>query len=247
MMHETVEITTSDGVANAYLARPDGGPHPGVLFIPDAFGLRPAIEQMVDRVAAGGYVVLAPNVFYRAGRSPVEELVGPVDGENRANAFQKVLPLIRELTPARMASDGAAYLDFLGTVAAQGPVAVTGYCMGGRIAWHVAATQPARVAALAAFHTAGLVTDDPGSTHLTAAELGPVEAYFGFADEDPGATPEQIAVLRQALDAAGVSYTAEVYEGAHHGYAVPDAPAYDVAASERQFRDLEGLLRRALG
>jgi carboxymethylenebutenolidase len=246
-MNQTVEIATPDGVANAYLTRPDGAPHPGVLFIPDAFGLRPAIEEMADHVAAGGYVVLAPNVFYRAGRAPVEELVGPVGGENRAGAFQAVLPLIRELTPERVAADGGAYLGYLEQVAAPGPLGVTGYCMGGRLAWRIAATHPGRVAALAAFHTAGLVSDDPGSTHLTAADLGPVEAYFGFADEDPGATPEQIAVLRQALDAAGVRYTAEVFEGAHHGYAVPDAPAYDEAASERQFRELQTLLRRTLG
>jgi carboxymethylenebutenolidase len=246
-MHETVEIETPDGVANAYLTRSDGDPHPGVLFIPDAFGLRPAIEEMADRVAAGGYVVLAPNVFYRAGRAPVEDLVGPVGGENRASAFQKVLPLIRELTPERIAADGGAYLDYLEQVAAPGPLAVTGYCMGGRVAWRIAATQQGRVAALAAFHTAGLVGDDPGSTHLSTADLGQVEAYFGFADEDPGATPEQIATLREALDAAGVRYTAEVYQGAHHGYAVPDAPTYDEAASERQYRELQALLRRTVG
>jgi carboxymethylenebutenolidase len=246
-MHETVEIETPDGVADAYVARPDGDPHPGVLLIPDAFGLRPAIEEMAERVASDGYVVLAPNVFYRAGREPVEALVGPVDGERRAQAFQAVLPLIRELTPERVVADGGAYLGYLERVATPGPVGVTGYCMGGRLAWRIAATHPGRVAALAAFHTAGLVSDDPGSTHLSAADLGHVEAYFGFADQDPGATPEQIAELRQALDAAGVRYTAEVFEGAHHGYAVPDAPAYDEAASERQFRELRALLQRTVG
>ena len=71
MPSSPVEVTTPDGAADAYLARPDGRAHPGVLFIMDAFGLRPAIEEMADRIAADGYVVLAPNVFYRAGRSPV--------------------------------------------------------------------------------------------------------------------------------------------------------------------------------
>jgi carboxymethylenebutenolidase len=246
-MHEIVEIETPDGVANAYLTRPDGAPHPGVLFIPDAFGLRTAIEEMADRVAAGGYVVLAPNVFYRAGRAPVEALVGPVDGEHRAGAFQAVLPLIRELTPERVAADGGAYLEYLKREAAPGSLGVTGYCMGGRLAWRIAATYPGRVAALAAFHTAGLVSEDPESAHLSAARLAPVQAYFGFADEDPGATLEQIATLRQALDAAGVRYTAEIFEGARHGYAVPDAPAYDKDASERQFRELLALLRRTVG
>ena len=246
MKRETVEIMTPDGVANAYLARPDGDAHPGVLLISDAFGLRPAIEDMAGRIAAGGYVVLAPNVYYRAGRTPVEALLGPSDRPRPAGAFQAVLPLIEQLTPARIASDGGAYLDHL-EGAAPGPVAVTGYCMGGRLAWRIAAAYPGRVAALAAFHTAGLVTDAPDSPHRSAADLGPVEAYFGFADEDAGATREQIAVLERALDSAGVPYTAEVYEGAHHGYAVADSAAYDEAASERQFHELSALLRRTLG
>ena len=145
-----------------------------------------------------------------------------------------------------MAADGGAYLAYLAGVAAPGPVAITGYCMGGRLGWHIAAAHPGRVAALAAFHTAGLVTEEADSPHRSAAQLGPIEAYFGFADEDRGATPEQIAVLRQALDAAGVRYTAEIYEGARHGYAVPDSPVYDEAAAERQSRELRALLRRAL-
>jgi carboxymethylenebutenolidase len=81
MKRETVQIQTPDGVADAYLARPDGGRHPGVLFLMDAFGLRPAIETMVDGIAAGGYAVLAPNVFYRAGRTAVEDLIGPLGSE----------------------------------------------------------------------------------------------------------------------------------------------------------------------
>ncbi len=246
MKTETVEVMTPDGAANAYLALPDGGAHPGVLFISDAYGLRPAIEDMVDRVAADGYVVLAPNVFYRAGRAPVEALLGPSDRPRPESAFRAVLPLIQELTPARIAADGGAYLQYLESVAAPGPVAVTGFCMGGRLAWRIAAAYPGRVAALAAFHTAGLVTDTPDSPHRSAADLGPVEAYFGFADEDPGMTPEQIATLEQALDSAGVRYVAEVYAGARHGYAVADSQAYDEAAAERQARELRALLVRTL-
>jgi len=76
MKGEMVDITTQDGVADAYLSRPPGqvGSHPGVLFIMDAFGLRPRIEEMVDRIAARGFVVLAPNVLYRAGRASNMEL-----------------------------------------------------------------------------------------------------------------------------------------------------------------------------
>ncbi|HUK77934.1 MAG TPA: dienelactone hydrolase family protein [Thermoleophilia bacterium] len=245
MESTAVEIATADGVANAYLARPDDGPHPGVLFIADAFGLRAAIDEMVDRIAADGYVVLAPNVYYRAGRAPVV-LPDPPDHDHVAVTFAAVRPLIEQLTPPRIAADGAAYLEYLGTVASPGPLAVTGYCMGGRLAWRIAAAHPDRVAALAVFHTAGLVTDAPDSPHRSAADLGPVEAYFGFADQDQGATPAQIVELEQSLRAAGVRYRAEVYDGARHGYAVPDSPVYDEAAAQRHYRELLSLLQRRL-
>src|SRR2546421_799978 len=114
MSSTTVEIPTFDGVSDAYLARPDDGPHPGVLFIMDAYGLRPTIEEMVDRIAADGYVVLAPNVFYRAGRSPVLPLPDFTDPEQRTSFFQSVRPLIDQLTPDLVAADAGAYLDFLG-------------------------------------------------------------------------------------------------------------------------------------
>ena len=72
MRSSTLEVRTPDGVADAYLTRPDGAErHPGVLFVMDAYGLRPRIEEMADRIAGRGYAVLAPNVFYRAGHAPV--------------------------------------------------------------------------------------------------------------------------------------------------------------------------------
>jgi carboxymethylenebutenolidase len=245
MHSSTVEITTPDGVADAYLARPDDDPHPGVLFIMDAYGLRPAIEEMVDRIATDGYVVLAPNVFYRAGRSPVLPLPDLNDAEQRTRFFQSLRPLIEQLTPDRTASDGAAYLNYLAGVAAPGPAAITGYCMGARVGWRIAAALPDRVAALAGFHAGGLVTDAPDSPHRSAAALK-AELFFGFADQDRSMTAEQIATLERTLDEAGARYRAEVYEGAQHGYTMADTAAFDETACERHFRDLHALLARSL-
>jgi carboxymethylenebutenolidase len=246
-MAEHIDVKTADGVADSYLARPDDGrPHPGVLFLVDAFGLRPQIEAMADRIAAAGYVVLAPNVFYRAGRSPVVSLEGLEDPERRDEVFGRVMPLIRELTAERIVADAAAYLGRLEDEADGGEVAITGYCMGGRLGWRVAAAYPNRVAALACFHTGGLVTDDEESPHLSAADLD-AELYLGFADHDRSATPEQIATVEGALRAAGKEFRAEVYAGAEHGYTMADTPAYDKAAAERAFGELTALLTRTMG
>ena len=133
MHSSTIDIETPDGVADAYLTRPDDeGRHPGVLFIMDAYGLRPRIEEMADRIAERGYVVLAPNVFYRAGRSPVIPFPDMSDEGSRGEFFKQVRPLMGQLTPERLAADGDAYLDELAKHA-DGPVGITGYCMGARL------------------------------------------------------------------------------------------------------------------
>jgi carboxymethylenebutenolidase len=89
MQSGSVEVRTADGVADAYLTRPDGdGSHPRVLLMMDAFGLRPRIEEMADRIAAEGYAVLAPNLFYRAGGAPVLPLPDLIDPGNRASFMQ---------------------------------------------------------------------------------------------------------------------------------------------------------------
>jgi carboxymethylenebutenolidase len=245
MQSSSVDVTTADGVADAYLTRPDGdGPHPPVLLIMDAFGLRRRIEEMADRVAQRGYVVLAPNVFYRAGRAPVLPLPDFSDPDQRAGFMDAVRPLMDQLTAERVASDGGAYLDHLAGVAA-GPVAITGYCMGGRVGWRIAAAHPDRVVALGCFHGGGLVTDAPDSPHLSAGDLQ-AELYFGHADQDRSMTAEQIAVLERALDAAGARYRSELYEGAMHGYTMADSAAYDEGACERHFTALFALLDRTL-
>lgn len=247
MRGETVDISTQDGVADTYLSRPPGkyGSHPGVLFIMDAFGLRPRIEEMVDRIAARGFVVLAPNVLYRAGRAANMEMPDLTDPAQRGPFFARLRPAMAELTPERIASDGAAYLDYLGEVASP-PFAITGYCMGGRVGWWIAAAYPERVAALAAFHTGGLVSDEEDSPHLSAGAIS-AELYLGYADNDQSMTPEHIAALEQALEDAGVRFRSELYKGAAHGYTMSDTAAYDEAAAERHFTELFSLLDRTIG
>jgi carboxymethylenebutenolidase len=216
-----------------------------VLFVIDAFGLRPRIQEMADRIAGQGYVVLAPNALYRAGRAPVLPMPDFTDPDNRAGFMQSVRPIIEQLTPDAISRDGEAYLDFLSTTAT-GPVGITGYCMGARVGWRIAAAYPDRVSALGGFHGGGLVTDAPNSPHRSAGQLK-AEVYFGHADQDANMNPEQIGTLNDALDKAGVRHRAEVYEGALHGYTMSDTAVYNEAACERHFTELFALLDRTLG
>src|SRR4051812_42844 len=99
-------------MCDAHLAVPQReGRFPGVLFYMDAFGLRPTIDAWLERIAARGYVVLAPNLLYRSSRSPVIENLEDVrDPEKRPQIFEKLMPMMRELTPENAARDAGAYV-----------------------------------------------------------------------------------------------------------------------------------------
>ncbi len=248
MHSETIDVQTPDGTADCYLTRPSGSgshaPHPAVLLMIDAIGLRPRIEEMADRIARDGYVVLAPNVFYRAGRAPLWETPDFADAEARGQFMQSLGPVMADLTADRVVADGGAYLECLAELS-DGPVGITGYCLGGRLGWTIAAAHSDRVAALGGFHTGRMVTDDDDSPHLLAPSVT-AEVYWGHADQDQSMTPEHIAALDQAMDDAGVRHTTELYEGAAHGYTMSDMAVFNEAACERHFGALGALLNRTV-
>ncbi|WP_037679683.1 dienelactone hydrolase family protein [Streptomyces griseus] len=241
-----VDIPTEDGTADGYLAHPgDGSPRPGVLLYMDAFGLRPHLRSMADRLAAAGYTVLVPNLFYRHGGAPVFELPEFIDPRARPEIFEQIGPVMQSLTPELAMRDADAYLRWLADspLVAEGPVALTGYCMGARLSLLTAGTFPERVAAAAGFHGGRLATDTPDSPHLVAERVT-AELYFGHADEDPSLPPEQIERLEDALAKAGVRHRCEVYPGAHHGFTQADTAAYHQDGDERHWAALLDLLKR---
>jgi carboxymethylenebutenolidase len=243
-----VQIPTPDGTANAYLALPDDpAPAPAVILYPDAFGIRPAVERLADRLADAGYATLVPNVYYRRGPEPVGELPDLIDLAARPDLRDRIRPLMGSIETEGTVRDAGAYLAFLeqSPEVADGPVGTTGYCMGTRFALRTGEAFPDRVAAVAAFHGGGLATDDPDSVHLGVGTLQ-AEVYLAHADHDQGMDPAQIARLNAALDDAGVRYREEVYADAPHGYAMADTSAYRADAAERHFTELVGLLDRTL-
>jgi carboxymethylenebutenolidase len=246
-MHETLTIRTRDGDCPAHVFTPDGqgnGPWPAVILYMDGLAIRPALFEMGQRMADGGYLVLLPDLFYRAGPyAPLDPKAVFASGDVRG----AIGHLMGSTDNRRAAEDTEAFLACVATRTdvAGGKVGVTGYCFGGGVALTVAGTYPERIAAAASFHGGNLATDDPLSPHRLAPEMRG-RIYVAGADQDHGYPPEQAERLDVALSAAGVAHVCEIYPGALHGWTMTDFPVYDAAAAERHWTALFDLFGATL-
>jgi carboxymethylenebutenolidase len=239
-------VTTPDGACAASLHIPTGdGPWPAVIMFPDAGGFRPTFAEMGERLAQLGYVVLVPDIYYRSGGYEpfsMDTVFTDPDERRRLGELAAALPTPKYLV------DAAAFADFLSgrDEVLDGPIGTTGYCMGGRISLNVAGHLGERIGAAASFHGGGLAfEEDPDSPHL-AADGVRATVYVGAAEDDRSFGPDQAERLAQAYDAAGVTSSIETYTAAH-GFAVPDNPTFDEAASERHWSAMQQLFGDTLG
>ncbi len=245
MARQEIQIPAADGTSRGTLHVPDGeGPWPGVLMFPDAGGIRETFGQMGDRLAGLGYVTLIPDIYYRAGQwAPFDVATLFTDPGERA----RMGTLAGPLTNDRILADARAYAEFLlaRPEVAGTAIGTTGYCLGGRMSLLAATGLGSTAAATASFHGGRLaVADDPASPHLAADRIA-ATVYVAGATDDGSFTPEQAGLLIHALTAAGVDHAIEVYPAAH-GFAVPDNPTYDPAASARHWEALSRLYQRRL-
>jgi len=240
-----VEIATPDGAPAGFLYHPAGnGSRPGVIHLTDIVGIRPASREMAKRLAAAGYCVLQPNVFYRTGQPPLLDFPIKLGEDRTMNRFRE---LSRPLPPEAMERDASAYVDFLASRPStkKGPMGVVGYCFTGSMALRTAAARPDRIGAAASFHGGGLYTDAPTSPHTVLPRVR-ARLYFAHAFEDRTMPAEAIAKLDRALQSWGGAYASEIYPGAKHGWTVPDSAAYNEPQAERAFEKLIELFQSSL-
>lgn len=240
MREETVEIRTPDGVADALLFPHGRGKAPGVIHLTDSGGIRPAQREMARRLAAEGFTVLVPNLFWRTGKPPF--FPAPTDFAD-PDVRRRLSELAAPLTPDAVERDGAAYADFLAArpSVVDGPLGVAGYSYSGALALRIAAARPELVGAAASFHGGALFTDAPASPHLVLPRIE-ARLYFAHAVQDKSMPADAIAKLGRALEAWGGAYESETYDGAFHGWTTPDSPVFSAPHAERAFRKLKALL-----
>jgi carboxymethylenebutenolidase len=245
MIEKAIEIRTADGTADGFLYRAEGDRRlPGVIHLTDIGGIRPSHREMAKQLAEKGFTVVMPNVFYRTTKPPVIDITIGLGDERTMKRFAE---LRAPMTPEAVERDGAAYVNFLANHAAVSgtSVGVVGYCFTGAMAMRTAAAMPGKVAAVASFHGGGLYSDEPTSPHLLLPRIK-ARLYFGHATKDRSMPEEAIEKFDRALTAWGGKYESEVYDGAFHGWTVPDVPIYNKPQADRAFGKLTELFASTL-
>lgn len=244
MIEKPIEIRTPDAITDGFLITPEkDGRWPGVLYLTDIFGIRETSRGMAGRLAAEGYTILLPNLFYRNGKPPIFNFPFKMGDER----FVKRMNEIRApLTPDAMDRDLAAYIDFLAKQSSVSGHAfgAVGFCFSGQMALRAAAVRPDQIAAAASFHGGGLYTDAPTSPHTPLPRVK-ARLYFGHAIDDRSMPKEAIEKFDRALAVWGGKYESEMYQ-AHHGWSVPDNPAYNEPEAERAYKKLISLFSSTL-
>ena len=246
MIEQTLDLATRAGAMETFICHPErGGPHPTVLFLMDAPGIREELRDMARRLASVGYYVLLSNLYYRAGR---DTIYGP-DVLEKGSAEQQRMRAVRtKMTIPPVMDDIADLIAFADSrpEAAPGPVGVHGYCMSGPYALAAAARYPDRVAAAASFYGTWLVSDAVESPHLNLGKAKG-ELYIGCAEHDELAPLPMVEELKGLFVKSGNPGELEMYPAVHHGFAFPQRWCYDKPAAERHWERLIALYRRRLG
>ena len=202
-MSEEVSVETRDGSMPSLVWRPVGGTGPGILLLQEIFGLSPYIRRRAGALAAAGYVVLAPDLYWRLDDPPLDE----TDPKVVEVAMARVSKLYWETTVA----DASAALEHLrGLDGVADRVGIVGFCFGGGLGFNVAAVS--RADALVSYYGSALA----GLLHLAPQVTVPSLHHFGLADDfvDPGT----VAAIREAVTAGAAPVTFETYEGANHAF-----------------------------
>ena len=242
MIEKHIDIATADGAMNTFVVHPEeGGPFSVVLFYMDAPGKREELHDMARRIAAVGYCVLLPNLYYRRTR---DFWLRERTEAGMAHMFSLMATLDRTTT----ITDTKAMLDFVNALpeADASRVGAVGYCMSGPFVVWAANAFADRLACVASIHGANMATDAPDSPHRVAGELR-CESYFACAEVDKWAPPADIAQLQSGLQGASGPHRIEWYPGVEHGFVFPlRAGIYNQAAAERHWERLFALFARTL-
>ena len=217
-MSETVSISTLAGDCSflAYCARPAGEPRAAIVVIQEIFGINAGIRRKCDKLAAEGYLALAPDLFWRI-ETGVE--LDPDVPEQ----FQQALTLMGQFDQDQAVADIEATLHHARDQLGVRKVGAVGYCLGGRLAFMVAARTDAD--ASVGYYAVG-IDDLLREKHAVARPL-----MLHIAGADHFVPPPVQQAMHEGLD-DHPKVTLCDYPGEDHGFATETGRRRSEAAAE---------------
>lgn len=206
----------------AYLVKPETSAVGGVIVIHEAWGLVEHIKSVADRVAAEGYIALAPNLLSETDIAKIpakelqqiqEDLFNP-DQKHRTEVQPKLRTIMSPMHSPEFGKETItkikACFDYLEDLPGiDGKVAIMGFCFGGTYSFSLAMAEPKLKLAVPFY----------GGCDASVEELKhincPVRAFYGERDER---LMDQLPELKDKMKEAGVDFEAKVYSGAGHAF-----------------------------
>ena len=228
-------LAAADGTQlHAYVARPQAsGPAPGIILLQEAFGVNGHIRNVADRLAAAGYVVVAPELFHRTAEPGLEIPY--------AEFATQAMPHYGAITPEGLQQDSQAAYDWLLTQpnVQKDKIGAIGFCLGGQVAFVANAALPLQAAV--SYYGGGLHTRTDMAKDLHAPHL------FFWGGLDQHISKENITTIIDAVDAAGKPYINTVISYADHGFNCDERPSYNKDAAAEAWALTMAFFQEKLG
>jgi carboxymethylenebutenolidase len=229
-----VMISTPDGQMPAFLFKSaEYGKKPAIILFMEAFGLTPHIRKVAAQIANEGYVVLAPDMYYR-------EL--PNNKFEYGEVEQAMAMMYRIDFGKPVEDDIRAAISYLKSQpdVFQGRVGVTGFCLGGGLTFLTACKFSEEIAAAAPFY--GMVLDEWIEEMSNIA----VPIYLFHGGVDPFIPLERIEQIESRFNELGKEYTLKVYPDADHGFFCYERSSYNQLAAEDSWHELTQFFHKYL-
>jgi carboxymethylenebutenolidase len=234
MKRAQILIKTQDGVCEAWEITPTTKTNsPAVLMYMDAIGIRDAQLALADELAAQGFHVLVPNLFYRDHKLPLIDYPQNFTKEALGAFFPGIKSYMSHLTPQKLVEDAHFYLNHLKDL---GPVKLIGFCFGGGHAVRTAAKYPDLVSHVVSLHAGNLASEDALApvNYLSGVRAS---LYFGHADHDSSMPLPMIDKFEKELKRNQPNSISKIFKDAHHGFTMTDLPAHHAGAHKQAMKE----------
>lgn len=217
-MSQIVTLAVKDANdMNAFVATPAGeGPFAAVILFQEAFGVNEHIRDVAHRIAALGYLTIAPELFHRTA---------PPGFEASYNDFPAVMPHFQALDTEALVNDATAAYEWLKKQdnVIFDKIGCIGFCLGGRVAFIANSALP----------LAAAVSYYGGYTHAVADRAATLHGphLFFWGGKDTHILPEHVQTVTDAVKHAGKDYINVVISYADHAFFCDARASYHAEAA----------------